>query len=119
MNIIDRIEQRMLSKKARDFRVGDTVKVMVRVVEGTKQREQAFQGVVIKQNGRGLSETFTVRKVSSGIGVERVFPVHSPNVTKIEVLRRGHVRRAKLYYLRDRVGKSARIREKRESAPEE
>ena len=114
MNIIDRIEQRMLSKKERDFRVGDTVKVMVRVVEGTKEREQAFQGVVIKQNGHGITETFTVRKVSSGIGVERVFPIHSPNVTKIEVLRRGHVRRAKLYYLRDRVGKAARIREKRE-----
>lgn len=114
MNIIDRIEQRMLTKKAHDFRVGDTVKVMVRVVEGSKEREQAFQGVVIKQNGRGITETFTVRKVSSGIGVERVFPVHSPNVTKIEVLRRGHVRRAKLYYLRDRVGKAARIREKRE-----
>ncbi len=114
MNIIDRIEQRMLSKKERDFRVGDTVKVMVRVVEGSKEREQAFQGVVIKQNGHGITETFTVRKVSSGIGVERVFPIHSPNVTKIEVLRRGHVRRAKLYYLRDRVGKAARIREKRE-----
>ena len=114
MNIIDRIEQRMLTKKERDFRVGDTVKVMVRVVEGTKEREQAFQGVVIKQNGKGITETFTVRKVSSGIGVERVFPVHSPNVKRIEVLRRGHVRRAKLYYLRDRVGKAARIREKRE-----
>ena len=92
--------------------MGDTVKVMVRVVEGNKEREQAFQGVVIKQNGKGITETFTVRKVSSGIGVERVFPVHSPNVTKIEVLRRGHVRRAKLYYLRNRVGKSARIQEK-------
>lgn len=117
MNLMDRIEQRMLTKKARDFRVGDTVKVMVRVVEGSKEREQAFQGVVIKQNGKGLTETFTVRKVSSGIGVERVFPIHSPNVTKIEVLRRGHVRRAKLYYLRDRVGKSARIREKRDEKP--
>ncbi|HEX5132747.1 MAG TPA: 50S ribosomal protein L19 [Candidatus Krumholzibacteria bacterium] len=115
MNIIDRIEQRMLTKKERNFRVGDTVKVMVRVVEGAKEREQAFQGVVIKQNGKGIGETFTVRKVSSGIGVERVFPVHSPNVTKIEVLRRGMVRRAKLYYLRDRVGKAARIREKRET----
>ena len=115
MNIMDRIEARMLSKKTHDFRVGDTVKVMVRVVEGNKEREQAFQGTVIKQNGKGLTETFTVRKVSSGIGVERVFPLHSPNVTKIEVLRRGRVRRAKLYYLRKRVGKAARIAEKRET----
>ena len=115
MNIMDRIEARMLSKKTHDFRVGDTVKVMVRVVEGNKTREQAFQGTVIKQNGKGLTETFTVRKVSSGIGVERVFPLHSPNVTKIEVLRRGRVRRAKLYYLRKRVGKAARIQEKREA----
>jgi large subunit ribosomal protein L19 len=116
MNIMDRIEARMLSKKTHDFRVGDTVKVMVRVVEGNKTREQAFQGTVIKQNGKGLTETFTVRKVSSGIGVERVFPLHSPNVTRIEVLRRGRVRRAKLYYLRERVGKSARIAEKREQS---
>jgi large subunit ribosomal protein L19 len=115
MNIMDRIEARMLSKKTHDFRVGDTVKVMVRVVEGNKEREQAFQGTVIKQNGKGLTETFTVRKVSSGIGVERVFPLHSPNVTKIEVLRRGRVRRAKLYYLRERVGKAARITEKRDT----
>jgi large subunit ribosomal protein L19 len=114
MNIMDRIEQRMLSKKAHDFRVGDTVKVMVRVVEGNKEREQAFQGTVIKQNGKGLTETFTVRKVSSGIGVERVFPIHSPNVTSVQVVRRGRVRRAKLYYLRKRVGKAARIQEKRE-----
>jgi large subunit ribosomal protein L19 len=114
MNIIDRIEQRQFTKRAHDFNVGDTVKVMVRVVEGNKEREQAFQGVVIKQSGRGLSQTFTVRKVSSGVGVERVFPIHSPNVTRIEVMRRGRVRRAKLYYLRERVGKAARIQEKRE-----
>lgn len=114
MNIMDRIEQRMLSKNAHDFRVGDTVKVMVRVVEGNKVREQAFQGTVIKQNGKGISETFTVRKISSGIGVERVFPVHSPNVTAVQVIRRGRVRRAKLYYLRKRVGKAARIAERRD-----
>ncbi|HET6348892.1 MAG TPA: 50S ribosomal protein L19 [Candidatus Krumholzibacteria bacterium] len=115
MNIMDRIEARMLSKKTHDFRVGDTVKVMVRVVEGNKTREQAFQGTVIKQNGHGVTETFTVRKISSGVGVERVFPIHSPNVTRIEVLRRGRVRRAKLYYLRERVGKAARIQEKRDN----
>ena len=114
MNIIDRIDQRSLSKKEHDFRVGDTVKVMVRVVEGNKEREQAFQGVVIKQSGGGIAETFTVRKVSSGVGVERVFPIHSPNVKSIQVLRRGRVRRAKLYYLRERVGKAARIQEKRD-----
>jgi large subunit ribosomal protein L19 len=118
MNIMDRIEQRMLSKKSRDFRVGDTVKVMVRVVEGNKEREQAFQGVVIKQSGRGVAETFTVRKVSSGVGVERVFPIHSPNVKSIQVVRRGRVRRAKLYYLRKRVGKAARIQEKHDSGGE-
>ena len=114
MNIIDRIDQRSLSKKAHDFRVGDTVKVMVRVVEGNKEREQAFQGTVIKQSGGGIAETFTVRKVSSGVGVERVFPLHSPNVKSIQVIRRGRVRRAKLYYLRKRVGKAARITEKRD-----
>jgi len=114
VNIIDRIEQRQFSKKAHDFRVGDTVKVMVRVVEGNKEREQAFQGVVIKQNGRGIGETFTVRKVTSGVGVERVFPLHSPNVTSIAVMRTGRVRRAKLYYLRKRVGKAARIQERHE-----
>ena len=113
MNIIDRIEQRMLSKKERDFRVGDTVKVMVRVVEGSKEREQAFQGVVIKTKGGGAGQSFTVRKISGGIGVERVFPVHSPNITSVKVVRRGKTRRAKLYYLRDRVGKAARIKEKR------
>ena len=114
MNIIDRIDQRSLSKKVHEFRVGDTVKVMVRVVEGNKEREQAFQGTVIKQSGRGVAETFTVRKVSSGVGVERVFPLHSPNVKSIQVVRRGRVRRAKLYYLRKRVGKAARITEKRD-----
>jgi large subunit ribosomal protein L19 len=113
VNTIQRIEQKHVSKKDYDFEVGDTVRIMVRVVEGNKQREQAFQGVVIKQKGGGVNETFTVRKISSGVGVERVFPLHSPNITSIKVVRRGKVRRAKLYYLRDRVGKSARIREKR------
>lgn len=111
MNIIDRINEKNLGKKELEFSVGDTVKVMVRVVEGNKEREQAFQGVVIKQKGGGAGETFTVRKISSGVGVERVFPVHSPNIKSIQVVRRGKVRRAKLYYLRDRVGKAARIKE--------
>ena len=97
-----------------DFAPGDTLKVHVRVVEGTKERVQVFQGAVIRRQGDGLRETFTVRKVSYGVGVERTFPVHSPIVAKIEVVTRGDVRRAKLYYLRDRVGKAAKIKEKRE-----
>lgn len=113
MNIIDRIQQKLLDDSPVDFGVGDTVRVMVRVVEGTKEREQAFQGVVIQLRGGGAGRSFTVRKISSGIGVERVFPVHSPNVKSVKVIRRGKVRRAKLYYLRDRVGKAARIKEKR------
>lgn len=113
MNTIQRIEQKNITKKDYDFQVGDTVRIQVRVVEGNKEREQAFQGVVIKQKGGGATETFTVRKISSGIGVERVFPIHSPNITSIKVVRRGKVRRAKLYYLRDRIGKSARIKERR------
>ena len=113
MTTIHQIEQKIAAKNKYDFNVGDTVKIMVRVVEGTKEREQAFQGVVIKQKGGGATETFTVRKISSGIGVERVFPIHSPNIKSVKVVRRGSVRRAKLYYLRDRVGKAARIKEKR------
>jgi len=113
MNIIDRIQKKALQPREIDFQVGDTVRIMVRVVEGNKEREQAFQGVVIKQRGGGAGESFTVRKISSGIGVERVFPLHSPNIKSIKVIRRGKVRRAKLYYLRDRVGKAARIKEKR------
>ena len=113
MNAIDRFQQKVLEKKGYDFNIGDTVKIMVRVVEGTKEREQAFQGVVIKQKGSGAGETFTVRKISSGIGVERVFPIHSPNIKSVKVIRRGKVRRSKLYYLRDRIGKAARIKEKR------
>ena len=97
-----------------DFQAGDTLKVHVRVIEGNKERVQVFQGVVIRRQGAGVRETFTVRKVSYGVGVERTFPLHTPTVTKIEVVRRGDVRRAKLYYLRGRTGKAARIREKRD-----
>ena len=96
-----------------DFRPGDTVKVSVRVVEGNREREQVFQGVVLRRQGVGVRETFTVRKVSFGVGVERTFPVHSPIVSRIEVVTRGDVRRAKLYYLRQRSGKAAKIKEKR------
>ncbi|HXQ19535.1 MAG TPA: 50S ribosomal protein L19 [Acidimicrobiales bacterium] len=99
------------------FRPGDTVKVHVRVVEGTRERVQVFQGVVIRRQGAGVRETFTVRKVSFGVGVERTFPVHSPTISKLEVATFGDVRRAKLYYLRDRVGKSAKIKERRTNRP--
>jgi large subunit ribosomal protein L19 len=97
------------------FAPGDTLKVHVRVVEGTRERVQVFQGAVMRRKGSGIGETFTVRKVSFGVGVERTFPVHSPIIAKIEVVTRGDVRRAKLYYLRDRVGKAAKIKEKRSS----
>ncbi|MFQ5510955.1 MAG: 50S ribosomal protein L19 [Candidatus Krumholzibacteriia bacterium] len=113
MNRLDKIEKKMLKEEGHDFGVGDTVRVLVRVVEGDKEREQAFQGVVLQRRGGGARETFTVRKISSGIGVERIFPLHSPNIKSIKVMRRGKVRRAKLYYLRDLVGKAARITEKR------
>ncbi|TVP65401.1 MAG: 50S ribosomal protein L19 [Nitriliruptor sp.] len=114
MNKVDIVEQSRMRDDIPDFRPGDTVKVNVRVVEGTRSRIQVFEGVVIARKGGGLRETFTVRKVSFGVGVERTFPVHSPVIESIEVVRRGKVRRAKLYYLRDRVGKSARIKEKRD-----
>ena len=113
MNTIESIERKMLQDKEFDFQVGDTVRVMVRVVEGSKERDQAFQGVVIKQKGGGAGESFTVRKISSGIGVERVFPLHSPNIKSVQVMKRGKVRRAKLYYLRSLVGKAARIAERK------
>ena len=113
MNTIDRIERTFLKEDVTEFGIGDTVRVLVRVVEGGKERHQAFQGVVIKRRCSGARETFTVRKISSGIGVERVFPLHSPNVKEITVTRRGKIRRAKLYYLRDLVGKAARIPEKK------
>ncbi len=115
MNKVDIVEQTRLRDDIPDFRPGDSVKVHVRVVEGTRSRIQVFEGVVIARKGGGLRETFTVRKVSFGVGVERTFPLHSPVIEKIEVDRRGRVRRAKLYYLRDRVGKQARIKERRES----
>ena len=114
MQPTDLVDQSSLRTDIPDFAPGDTLKVHVRVVEGSKERIQVFQGAVIGRQGDGLRETFTVRKVSYGVGVERTFPVHAPTVAKIEVVSRGDVRRAKLYYLRDRVGKSAKIKEKRE-----
>ena len=113
-NLIDEINAASLRDDVPDFRPGDTLKVHVRVVEGNRQRVQVFQGVVIARQGAGLSETFTVRKVSFGVGVERTFPVHTPTIEKIEVVTRGDVRRAKLYYLRDLRGKAAKIKERRE-----
>jgi large subunit ribosomal protein L19 len=113
MNKTDVIEQSFLRADIPDFRPGDTVKVHVRVVEGNRERVQVFQGVVIRRQNGGLRETFTVRKISFGVGVERTFPVHSPSISKLEVVSRGAVRRAKLYYLRDLRGKKARIRERR------
>ena len=115
MNTLDALDADSLRDDIPDFRPGDTVKVHVRVVEGTRSRIQVFQGVVIRRQGGGIRETFTVRKVSFGVGVERTFPVHTPVVEKIEVVTRGDVRRAKLYYLRDLRGKAAKIKEKRET----
>jgi large subunit ribosomal protein L19 len=113
MDVIRQLEARQMKDGLPEFGPGDTVRVHVRVVEGEKERIQVFQGVVIARKGSGLRETFTVRKVSGGIGVERIFPVHAPAVAKIEVTRRGRVRRAKLYYLRGKSGKESRIAEKR------
>lgn len=115
MNPTDVVEQEFLRSDVPDFRPGDTVRVHVRVVEGERERVQVFEGVVIRRRGSQLSETFTVRKVSFGVGVERTFPVHSPMIAKIEVVTRGQVRRAKLYYLRSRVGKKAKVKERREA----
>jgi large subunit ribosomal protein L19 len=111
---IAELEQAQIRSDIPDFRPGDTLKVHVRVVEGTRSRIQIFQGVVIRRQGGGARETFTVRKISYGVGVERTFPVHSPSLDQIEVVTKGRVRRAKLYYLRDLRGKAARIRERRE-----
>ena len=114
MNTLDALDADSLRDDIPDFRPGDTVKVHVRVVEGNRSRIQVFQGVVIRRQGGGIRETFTVRKVSFGVGVERTFPVHTPVVEKIEVVTRGDVRRAKLYYLRELRGKAAKIKEKRD-----
>lgn len=113
MNRIDIIEMEQMKKNIPSFKPGDTVKVHVKIVEGDKMRIQAFQGVVISRQNGGVRESFTVRKISNNIGVERVFPIHSPTLDKIEVITRGQVRRAKLYYLRKLRGKAARIREKK------
>ena len=114
MNQLDQVESAYTQREVPTFSPGDTVRVHVRVVEGDKQRIQVFQGVVIARRGGGTRETFTVRKISGGIGVERIFPLHSPNVDRIELMRRGKVRRAKLYYLRNLRGKAARIEERRD-----
>jgi large subunit ribosomal protein L19 len=115
MNPTDLVDQSSLRNDIPDFAPGDTLKVHVRVIEGQKQRLQVFQGVVIARAGSGIRETFTVRKVSYGVGVERTFPLHTPTIAKIEVVTRGDVRRAKLYYLRDRIGKAAKVKEKRDA----
>ena len=115
MNTLDAVDAESLRDDIPDFRPGDTVKVHVRVIEGNRSRIQVFQGAIIRRQGGGIRETFTVRKVSFGVGVERTFPVHTPVVEKIEVLTRGDVRRAKLYYLRELRGKAAKIKEKRDA----
>ena len=114
MNILDVVDAASLRKDIPQFRAGDELKVHVRVIEGNKSRLQVFQGVVIRRQGDGVRETFTIRKVSYGVGVERTFPVHTPVIEKIELVQKGDVRRAKLYYLRDLRGKAAKIREKRD-----
>ena len=115
MNTLDALDADSLRDDIPEFRPGDSVKVHVRVVEGNRSRIQVFQGVVIRRQGGGIRETFTVRKVSFGVGVERTFPVHTPVVEKIEIMTRGDVRRAKLYYLRELRGKAAKIKEKRDT----
>ncbi|WP_109474744.1 50S ribosomal protein L19 [Ornithinimicrobium cavernae] len=117
MHKLDDVDAASLRDDMPAFRAGDNIKVHVKVIEGTRSRVQIFQGVVIRRHGGGIGETYTVRKISFGVGVERTFPLHSPNVEKIEVVSKGDVRRAKLYYLRDLRGKAARIREKRDNTP--
>ena len=111
MDIIRAIEAKQIKENAENFSVGDTVKVFFKIVEGTTERVQVFEGIVIAKNNSGVRKTFTLRKISYGVGVERIFPMHSPRLEKIEVVRRGRVRRAKLYYLRSRVGKAAKVKE--------
>lgn len=113
MNIMDTINKEQCKSEITDFAVGDTVKVDVKIIEGTNERIQAFTGVVIARKGSGVQESFTVRRVISGLGVERTFPIHSPRVAAIEVVRQGKVRRAKLFYLRDKIGKAAKVKERR------
>jgi large subunit ribosomal protein L19 len=112
MDLIRALTEEQLKTDLPAFAIGDTVKVSVKVKEGNRERAQVFEGTVISKNSGGISETFTVRRISYGVGVERAFPLHSPNIEKIEVVRQGKVRRSKLYYLRDRVGKSAKVKEK-------
>lgn len=111
MNIIEQIEKENLKAEVPSFKVGDTVRVSVKVIEGTRERIQVFEGIVIAKKHGGIRESFTVRRISFGIGVERTFPIHSPKITKVEVVRKGIVRRAKLYYLRERTGKAAKVKE--------
>jgi len=111
--ILDMLEQEQLKQDIPDFSVGDTVKVSIKVIEGKRQRIQMYEGIVMKRQNGGIKETFTVRKISSGVGVEKTFPLHSPKIEKIEVVRKGKVRRARLHYLRDRVGKAAKVKEKK------
>lgn len=113
MDIIKAIEAEYVNEAAGKFEIGDTVKVHAKIVEGNKERIQIFEGTVIKRQNSGLNETFTVRKISNGVGVERTFPVHSPRIEKVEVVRHGKVRRSKLYFLRDRVGKATRLKERK------
>ena len=112
MNIIDKINAKQVKSDVPEFRVGDTVRVDVKIIEGKRERIQAFEGVVVARRGGSVSETFTVRKISSGVGVEKTFPLHSPKIEKIEVTRKGSVRRAKLNYMRERTGKAAKIKTK-------
>lgn len=111
MDVIKAIQAPMLKENAENFSIGDTIKVYFKIIEGKTERIQAYEGLVIALNNQGVARTMTVRKISYGVGVERVFPIHSPRIDKIEVVRKGKVRRAKLYYIRDRVGKSAKVKE--------
>ncbi|MBO5307448.1 MAG: 50S ribosomal protein L19 [Lentisphaeria bacterium] len=113
MNVLDKIRNEQVKPERYEFNVGDTIKISVKIVEGDTERIQMFQGTVIARRGQGIEETFTVRRVQAGMGVERVFPMNSPRIAGIEVVRRGDVRRSKLYYLRDKVGKAARVKELR------